>query len=307
MPRPRKAGLDYFYKGVHDWDEFAIVELVSKYGPMGYCIYDVILSKVYENGYFLEIPLDRLAYYVMKTIGNRWVRDKSIVLQVMEYCAEIGLFDNALLRQSVITSAEIQSHYSEVTARSKADKSKYWLLGNVRKNGSPAAEADMSADEVFAAKTPVFTENTTLNDADTPQSKANKTKENESKAGKSKAKPDDAAAAAASDMEETFIAITGRGFRQSDLSALEEMHAFGADDGMILNVMNAVTKRGNYDISSMRYFLPIVRESMQKCKSRTAGNKTNESLVYDGYTPTDSDEVERLLNEEWLALMSKYD
>ena len=71
MPRPRKAGLDYFYKGVHDWDDLAIAELVGKYGPMGYCVYDVVLSKVYENGYYLEISLDRLSYYVMKTIGNR--------------------------------------------------------------------------------------------------------------------------------------------------------------------------------------------------------------------------------------------
>ena len=129
MPRPRKAGLDYYYKGVHEWDDIEMTELLQKYGPMGYCIFEVVRSKVYESGYYLEFSLDRLACYVIKTVGNRWIRDKSIALQVIRYCAEIGLFDHTLMQQSVITSVNIQQHYAEVTARSKADKSKYWLLG----------------------------------------------------------------------------------------------------------------------------------------------------------------------------------
>ena len=56
--------------------------------------------------------------------------------QVIQYCADIGLFDRALLSQSVITSAGIQRHYSEVTVRSKVNKEKYRLLEN---NGSQAA------------------------------------------------------------------------------------------------------------------------------------------------------------------------
>ena len=193
MPRPRKTGLDYFYKDVHDWDEIAIMELMQKYGPTGYCVYDVVLSKVYANGYFLEIPLDVLACYVVRAIGNRWLRDKDMALQVIEYCAEIGLFDYNLMKRSVVTSVEIQRHYSQVTARSKADKSKYWLLDNgdcadkTNCVNNPAEKPEIYTNEVqpfingvSAAKTPEKT-------AEMQQTKENKTKVNESKANESKA------------------------------------------------------------------------------------------------------------------------
>ena len=193
MPRPRKTGLDYFYKDVHDWDEIAIMELMQKYGPTGYCVYDVVLSKVYANGYFLEIPLDVLACYVVRAIGNRWLRDKDMALQVIEYCAEIGLFDYNLMKRSVVTSVEIQRHYSQVTARSKADKSKYWLLDNVdcadKTNcvNNPAEKPEIYTNEVqpfingvSAAKTPEKT-------AEMQQTKENKTKENKTKVNESKA------------------------------------------------------------------------------------------------------------------------
>ena len=208
MPRPRKTGLDYFYKDVHDWDEIAIMELMQKYGPTGYCVYDVVLSKVYANGYFLEIPLDVLACYVVRAIGNRWLRDKDMALQVIEYCAEIGLFDYNLMKRSVVTSVEIQRHYSQVTARSKADKSKYWLLDNVdcadKTNcvNNPAEKPEIYTNEVqpfingvSAAKTPEKTaemqqtkENKTkVNESKVNESKANESKANESKANESKA------------------------------------------------------------------------------------------------------------------------
>ena len=208
MPRPRKTGLDYFYKDVHDWDEIAIMELMQKYGPTGYCVYDVVLSKVYANGYFLEIPLDVLACYVVRAIGNRWLRDKDMALQVIEYCAEIGLFDYNLMKRSVVTSVEIQRHYSQVTARSKADKSKYWLLDNVdcadKTNcvNNPAEKPEIYTNEVqpfingvSAAKTPEKTaemqqtkENKTkVNESKVNESKVNESKANESKANESKA------------------------------------------------------------------------------------------------------------------------
>ena len=208
MPRPRKTGLDYFYKDVHDWDEIAIMELMQKYGPTGYCVYDVVLSKVYANGYFLEIPLDVLACYVVRAIGNRWLRDKDMALQVIEYCAEIGLFDYNLMKRSVVTSVEIQRHYSQVTARSKADKSKYWLLDNgdcadkTNCVNNPAEKPEIYTNEVqpfingvSAAKTPEKTaemqqtkENKTkVNESKVNESKVNESKANESKANESKA------------------------------------------------------------------------------------------------------------------------
>ena len=332
MPRPRKTGLDYFYKDVHDWDEIAIMELMQKYGPTGYCVYDVVLSKVYANGYFLEIPLDVLACYVVRAIGNRWLRDKDMALQVIEYCAEIGLFDYNLMKRSVVTSVEIQRHYSQVTARSKADKSKYWLLDNgdcadkTNCVNNPAEKPEIYTNEVqpfingvSAAKTPEKT-------AEMQQTKENKTKEYESIANESianesiaesescfsaAADADADADAATKRIENAFAAVTGRRFRHSDILAIEEMYLFGADSETIINVINDIGRRGIKDIGSMRYFLPIVRNEMKQINKNRSGRnipqriRTNEEK---GFLPETSDtaQIEAVLDAEWLATISKY-
>ena len=296
MPRPKKAGLDYYYKDVHEWDDFAVIDLINEYGPIGYTVYEVVLSRVYENGYYLEIPLHQLAAFVVRTVGSRWVKDKESVMQVIKYCAEIGLFDSALLEQSVVTSAMIQQHYSQVTARSKADKSKYWLLKSVKKDDGAEAESAAETNE-SAAKTPEKT-------AKTQQSKENKIKQNKTKANKSKAAgekpmPEKAAAAAPKEIEEAYETVTGRGLRQTDREALAEMYTVGADEEMILKAINEVGRRGCGEISSMRYFLPIVREEIsgKKRKSASKGRMPETS---------ETEEIERLLDAEWLAQINDY-
>lgn len=139
MGRRPKKGLDYFPKDVDYYDDFKVMDLMNEYGPLGQTIYDVVLCMVYHEGYFMEIPsMEHLAIKVIKTIGNRWIKKKDFVLQVIHYCADIGLFDKTLLNQNVITSAGIQRRYNEVTVRNKVDKSKYWLID---KSGQPLLNA----------------------------------------------------------------------------------------------------------------------------------------------------------------------
>ena len=177
MARPKKKGLDYFPKDVDTWDDIKIMELAERYGPLGYCVYDVVRDEVYRNGYYLEIPIERLALLVVRKIGNRWAKNKDYVMQVIRYCADIGLFDSTLLSQSVVTSAGIQRRYDEVTARNMVDKSKY-RLPEVEAAALAAPEKNVSVTEspVSAAKTP-------FSAAETPpkESKENESKENESK------------------------------------------------------------------------------------------------------------------------------
>lgn len=164
MPRQPKKALDYFPKDVNYYDDDRIADLLDEFGPIGQTIYDVILCIVYKNGYYLELPLDKLARMVVRYIGNRWIKSKDIVLQVIHYCAEIGLFDIDLLRQNVITSAGIQKRYSEVTARNKVNKDNYWLLKKEK-----ASTALISVTE------------TTINDATMQQRKEKESKVNKSK------------------------------------------------------------------------------------------------------------------------------
>lgn len=154
--RPPKKGLSYHSSDVDYYEDYKIIDLLNEYGPLGQTIYDVIVKMVYRNGYYLEIPMDKLSLSVTKTIGNKWIKNKGLVLQVVQYCSEIGLFDDALLKQSVITSVGIQKRYSLATVRNKVHKEKYWLLKeesekpllNAPKNENVATENGISATEI---------------------------------------------------------------------------------------------------------------------------------------------------------------
>lgn len=126
--RPRKTGLSYHSSDTDFYEDFKIIDLLDRYGPIGVVVYDVILKMIYRRGYYLEIPMNQLALTVQKTVGSKWIRNKDLVLQVVQYCADIGLFDKDLSQQSVLTSAGIQKRYSLATVRSKAQIEKYRLI-----------------------------------------------------------------------------------------------------------------------------------------------------------------------------------
>ena len=401
MPRPIREGLDYFYKGVHDWDSFAVMDLVNQYGPIGYCVYDIVLGRVYENGYYLEIPIDKLARYVVRTVGNRWLSDRNSAEEIIRFCAEIGLFDRELLERSVVTSVEIQTHYASVAARRKVDKRKYWLLKDVSGNDKeeaaekphPTMKENMTATKtpVSAAITPVSA--SVMQQSRVNKSKANKSKENESKADESRAdesradeskadesKADEskaneskaneseknkkrngmkeaasagfaapaaaaaaapenaveevfaavpyaaaaaaaqtnaveevfaavpyAAAAAAQEntVEEAFADVTGRLCNTRDREALTIMRQAGADDEMIARLIRKVGRRTHKSIGSMNYFIPVVREALQKSHQPRFAGHSNARAGLCGQT-SDMEEIERLLDEEWEKETARY-
>ena len=178
MPRQPKKGLAYFPKDVDYYDDDKIIDLLMEYGPLGQTIYDVILCYVYKNGYYLELPLDKLATLIVRIVGNRWIKEKNLVLQVIHYCAEIGLFDKDLLSQNVITSAGIQNRYSEVTVRNKVNKEKYWLLEHEKKS---TAVISATFSPISVTETAISATETDITATEMQQSKVNKIKEKESK------------------------------------------------------------------------------------------------------------------------------
>lgn len=180
MARPRKTGLDYFPFDVDFFDNYKIMDLLNEYGTLGVSIYQIILCKIYKNGYYLEVPLDKLATQIVRIIGNRWIPKKDLVLQVILYCADIGLFDKALLSQSVITSVGLQQRYSEVTVRNKVNKDKYWLL---EKKETQEALITVPKTLVSVTETKANATETKVNVTTIPQkeSKEKKSKVNSSK------------------------------------------------------------------------------------------------------------------------------
>ena len=180
MPRPRKVGLDYFPEDVDRRNDFKIMDLLNEYGPLGYTIYDFCLQYIYANGYYLDVPLSQVVLLLTKDIGAKWIKNKDLVEQVIYYCANIGLFDNDLLQQNIITSVGIQRRYDEVTVRNKADKTKYWLLCK-KQQIDEVANVFVTKNPINATETQVNATETQVNATETPQKKS---KENESKGNK---------------------------------------------------------------------------------------------------------------------------
>ena len=142
MARAVGNGLRYFPKDVDYYMDDRIMDLLDAFGPLGQTVYDVMLTMVYREGYYLEMSPDRLARQIIRWIGSQWVESREKVVEVLGFIAEVGLVDKALYRQGVITSAAIQRRYDEVAARRKTDRSKYWLL-----EAEPAAEMETIAAE----------------------------------------------------------------------------------------------------------------------------------------------------------------
>lgn len=59
--RPRKTGLSYRSSSTYKYEDFEMVDLLEKYGPLGTTIYDVISDMVLRQGYYLEVSLNTLA------------------------------------------------------------------------------------------------------------------------------------------------------------------------------------------------------------------------------------------------------
>lgn len=178
MARPAKKGLDYYPSDTNRRNDFKIMDLLNQYGPLGYTIYDFCLQYVYEHGYFLDVPLQQVCLTLCRDIGAKWIKNKNLVGQVIDYCADIGLFDKDLLRQNVMTSVGIQRRYDSVTVRNKVDKSEFWLLG---KENCEAALINAPKNGVSATETKVIATETEVSATNMPQIKVNKIKEKEKK------------------------------------------------------------------------------------------------------------------------------
>lgn len=194
--RPSKKGLDWFKKDVSQYEDFKIMDLLNEYGPLGNTVFDCLLCMIYREGYYLEIPLEKLCLAIVKAIGSKWVK-KHQVLQVIQYCADIGLLHKGLLAQSVVTSAGIQRRYAEVTSRNKVDKSSYWLIDE---NGQPLKS--IPSDGISATENAFSETKNRFYDAEFPQEK-NKSKNKNKRERR-------AACAAAPSLDEVKAFFKGR-------------------------------------------------------------------------------------------------
>lgn len=130
---PNKKGLSYFPKMIDFYEDDKVFDLLDRYGPLGVTVYDCILCIVYKQGYYAEISLDKLSRMITRMIGNKWVKGQKAVVQVVHFCSKIGLIDDDLMTENIITSVGIQRRYYEIAVKRMKRQlysDKYWLLGN---------------------------------------------------------------------------------------------------------------------------------------------------------------------------------
>lgn len=181
MARPRKVGLEYFPLDVDIFEDDKIFDVQNEYGPLGEVIYLRLICLIYKNGYYYRFEsLDKLAAMLIKSIGNRWARDKQTVKDVILYLAKCNLFSSELMQNNVITSRGIQARYLKANERNLSKIEKYNLLEN-----SESQEGLQTAPEnpVNVAETPVNVAEIPVNVGNNP-TKESKVKENKGKQSK---------------------------------------------------------------------------------------------------------------------------
>ncbi|MCI7099529.1 MAG: DUF4373 domain-containing protein [Lachnospiraceae bacterium] len=171
--RHPKEGVSYFSLDVDFLDDYDIMDLISDHGCEGVMIYLAVVAEVYKKGYYLEVELGKLATKIVRLLGNRV--NKRLVLTVIHYCADAGLFHKELLNQGIITSAGIQRRYNQITARNKVNKEKYWLLDTPKKEDSEEALLKSSKNQESNTEKGISDSENAISDSEMKQ---NKRKEN---------------------------------------------------------------------------------------------------------------------------------
>lgn len=90
MARPIKAGLEYFSHDTDMSEDLKIRKLEAKFGLTGYAVFNKILEQQYKyGGKFNLISDDNITLYC-----KEWKIKHLRLLQILEYCISIGLFEN---------------------------------------------------------------------------------------------------------------------------------------------------------------------------------------------------------------------
>lgn len=180
MARPPKRGLAYFPMDVDFFQDPKIANLLIQHGPLGVTTYIALLTMIYREGYYINLSVTDAAINVIRQVGESWYRKNGmsaidLASKIILTCAEIGLLDESLVRQKVMTAVGIQRRYAAATARNKVKINEYRLLDEIGNStaleSAPMPRVSATETRVIAAETPVFA-------AEMPQSKENKIKEN---------------------------------------------------------------------------------------------------------------------------------
>lgn len=111
-----KTGLSYYQAETDRFQDIKVKRLKKKYGCEGYAVYQYIQNEIYRvEGCYIRFTDDQLF-----DVSEYWAIDEERVEAIIEYCAEVELFEAMTWRMKrVLTSIDIQQRYVEICRRAK--------------------------------------------------------------------------------------------------------------------------------------------------------------------------------------------
>ena len=134
MARPAKRGIDYagWDVGLFDNDE-KIIRLLAAQGWLGFSVFFYICQKAYATeGYFYQWS-DASSDIISYKMGGG-IRSETVE-QTVKTCLRLGLFDDRLFAEGVVTGRCIQRRYAEAIKKrdDRTVRREYWLFDESEK------------------------------------------------------------------------------------------------------------------------------------------------------------------------------
>lgn len=106
-----KTGFTYYKAETDRFQDIKIKRLKKKYGCTGYTIYQYVLNEIYRvEGCYIPYTEDEIF-----DTADYWGIEEQEVKDIINYCAEIGLFDiNHWKNSGILTARSIQTRYQEM-------------------------------------------------------------------------------------------------------------------------------------------------------------------------------------------------
>lgn len=110
--RRGKIGLTHWPFDVDFYEDIKIRKLIKNQGGKAPQVYINLLGRIYKvRGYYLEWD-NELPFIVSDQLGSGY--DEGYVFEVIRACVAVGLFDEEMFQNGVLTSLAIQERYAEI-------------------------------------------------------------------------------------------------------------------------------------------------------------------------------------------------
>lgn len=108
-------GFNIFTTSTNKYEDIRYRRLRKKFGCEGICVYDYLLCEIHrKEGYYTEWNADTAF-----VVSEYFFITEELVSNIVEYCADLGLFSGHKLTEGILTSEEIQAEYKENCKRSR--------------------------------------------------------------------------------------------------------------------------------------------------------------------------------------------